>query len=106
MKDKHSTDTHTAQGFLKAKFITEEQAEQIFVLIASGEREGTACRTQGTSYTQLLRRVRNDPPLKARLREAEVLQHQARKLQSEHAERTREHTNKDAAGVHESTVPD
>lgn len=65
--------THTRQGFLRAKHITDQQVEAILTLIAAGAREGSACRAAaGTSYTQFLRRVKGtewEPRLRAAERE-------------------------------------
>jgi hypothetical protein len=62
--------TKTRQGFIKAQYITNDQAAAIIALISEGMREGSACRKHGTSYTQFLRKTKGTP-LEAELRLAE-----------------------------------
>ena len=71
--------TTTVRGFTKAKYLTDEQIEQILDEIAAGSPIEEACRAAGTSSSQFTRRCNREPELKERLRiagEEGVPQHQ------------------------------
>lgn len=73
----------TRQGFLKGQFLTEEHLAGILERLAAGDSPGRACRSQGTSFTQFIRRVQKEPALEARYRKAEAEGRQVADLPSE-----------------------
>ena len=56
----------TAQGYTKAKYLTEEQIEGIIALLEEGELIHDATRKFGTSSSQWWRRTRREPELERR----------------------------------------
>lgn len=64
--------TLTRQGFIKAQFLTDEQLDGVLERLAAGDSPGRACRSQGTSFTQFIRRVQKDEALTKRYRDAET----------------------------------
>jgi hypothetical protein len=75
--------TLTRQGFTKGQFLTDANLDGILERLAAGDTPGRACRTQGTSFTQFIRRVQKDPDLESRYRKAEAEGRQATDLSSE-----------------------
>ena len=60
----------TAQGFTKAKYLTEEQIEGIIEALAEGVPKQQAALKNETSWTQFKFRYERDPELKAQVEEA------------------------------------
>jgi hypothetical protein len=74
--------TLTRQGFTKGQYLTDANIDGILERLAAGDSPGRACRTQGTSFTQFIRRTQKDPELEARYRKAEAEGRQVADLSS------------------------